>query len=82
MVLIMSLSKKAVGYKTNWYDGWIFANFVDVMTETALTGGVAKNRGVIEALEDKLKITMSIPENPQVTGALGAALLASDGIRS
>jgi len=47
-----------------------------------LTGGVAKNRGVIKALEDELKITMSIPENPQVTGALGAALLASDGIRS
>ena len=49
---------------------------------TVLTGGVAKNRGVIKALEDELKITMGIPENPQITGALGAALIASDGIRT
>jgi predicted CoA-substrate-specific enzyme activase len=48
----------------------------------ALTGGVAKNRGVIKALEDELKITMSIPENPQVTGALGAALIASDNLHN
>jgi predicted CoA-substrate-specific enzyme activase len=48
---------------------------------TVLTGGVAKNRGVIKELEDELKITMSTPENPQITGALGAALIASDGIR-
>jgi len=47
-----------------------------------LTGGVAKNRGVIKALEDELKITMGIPENPQITGALGAALIASDGVRT
>ena len=47
-----------------------------------LTGGVAKNRGVIKALEDELKITMSIPENPQVTGALGAALIASDSLHN
>ena len=45
-----------------------------------LTGGVAKNRGVIKALEDELKRSMSIPENPQITGALGAAIIASDGI--
>ena len=29
-----------------------------------LTEGVAKNRGVIKALEDELRITMSIPKNP------------------
>ena len=49
---------------------------------SVLTGGVAKNRGVIKALEDELKITMDIPENPQITGALGAALIASEGIRT
>jgi len=32
----MNSSKKATGYKTSWYDGWIFANFVDVMTEKIL----------------------------------------------
>lgn len=45
-----------------------------------LTGGVAKNRGVIKALECELKTSVSIPENPQITGAIGAALIASDGI--
>jgi len=45
-----------------------------------LTGGVAKNRGVIKALEGELKTSVSIPENPQITGAIGAALIASAGI--
>ncbi len=43
-----------------------------------LTGGVAKNGGVVKALESEFKISMSIPENPQITGALGAALIASN----
>lgn len=46
--------------------------------QLALTGGVAKNQGVIKALEDEFKTTIHIPENPQITGALGAALLASE----
>jgi len=32
----MKSSRKVEVYKTNWYDGWIFANFVDVMTEKVL----------------------------------------------
>lgn len=32
----MNLLKKETGYKTSWYDGWIFANFVDVMTDKVL----------------------------------------------
>ena len=45
-----------------------------------LTGGVAKNQGVIKALEDEFKTPIRIPENPQITGALGAALMVSDNI--
>ena len=41
-----------------------------------LTGGVANNQGVVRALEEELKTTLKIPENPQMTGALGAALMA------
>ena len=41
-----------------------------------LTGGVAKNKGVVKTMENELKTSVSIPENPQITGALGAALLA------
>lgn len=43
-----------------------------------MTGGVAKNLGVVKALEENLSIKISIPEEPQITGALGAALLAQD----
>ena len=32
----MNSSRKETGYKTSWYDGWLFANFVDVMSEKVL----------------------------------------------
>ena len=41
-----------------------------------MTGGVAKNLAVVKALEERLEISISVPEEPQITGALGAALLA------
>ena len=43
-----------------------------------LTGGVAKNSGVAQALKQKLKVDIEVPEEPQMIGALGAALIASD----
>jgi activator of 2-hydroxyglutaryl-CoA dehydratase len=39
---------------------------------------VAKNQGVARALEERLGIKLFIPPEPQITGALGAALLAAD----
>jgi predicted CoA-substrate-specific enzyme activase len=44
----------------------------------ALTGGVAKNEGVVQALESRLKVRLFIPPEPQIIGALGAALIARD----
>ena len=41
-----------------------------------MTGGVAKNLAVVKALEERLETSINIPEEPQITGALGAALLA------
>lgn len=46
----------------------------------ALTGGVAKNIGVIRALEEKIGFSLVIPPYPQLTGALGAALIAVDNV--
>ncbi len=43
-----------------------------------LTGGVAKNRGVVRALERKLSASIQVPDEPQIVGALGAALIATD----
>ena len=39
------------------------------------TGGVAENRGVLQALEKKLKASLLVPPYPQITAALGACLL-------
>lgn len=42
------------------------------------TGGVAKNRYLIDYLEKKLNTKIRVPEVPQITGALGAALFARE----
>lgn len=44
-----------------------------------MTGGVAQNRGVVKALEEKLGIAVHVPKEAQLCGALGAALIAMDG---
>lgn len=41
-----------------------------------MTGGVARNRGVVEELERKLDASLFIADNPDLCGALGAALFA------
>lgn len=41
-----------------------------------MTGGVTKNSGVLRELEKNLDTTLLISEEPQVAGALGAALIA------
>jgi len=49
--------------------------------EVAFTGGVAKNVGVKHYLEIGMGTQLIVPEEPQIIGALGAALLALDGKR-
>ena len=44
----------------------------------AMSGGVARNRGVIRALGNMLGIKISVPEEPDTVGALGAALIARE----
>jgi activator of 2-hydroxyglutaryl-CoA dehydratase len=41
-----------------------------------MTGGVAQNAGVVQALQDKLGETILVPGEAQLCGALGAALFA------
>ncbi|MCH4198812.1 MAG: acyl-CoA dehydratase activase [Clostridium tyrobutyricum] len=45
-----------------------------------MTGGVAKNIGVVKCLEEKLQKGIFIPDEPQIVGALGAALIALDNV--
>jgi predicted CoA-substrate-specific enzyme activase len=47
----------------------------------AMTGGVAKNIGVVRALEKRLGGPLLISGDPQIAGALGAALFALDDAR-
>lgn len=46
--------------------------------DVAFTGGVALNEGVREALAQVLGAPITVPADPQLTGALGAALLAAE----
>lgn len=53
---------------------------VRIEGDFAITGGIAKNIGVVRKLEEKVGLKALIPEEPQIVGALGAALIAKDNI--
>ena len=44
--------------------------------QVVMSGGVAKNRGIVKALERELKCSILVPEDCQMAGAIGAALFA------
>ena len=47
-----------------------------------LTGGVAKNPGVVHAISSKLDhIGVNVPKESQLAGAIGAALIARDCLK-
>lgn len=52
----------------------------DGEAEYIMTGGVAKNLGDVKALEEKLQAPIYVPAEAQLCGALGAALIAWEGI--
>jgi predicted CoA-substrate-specific enzyme activase len=54
------------------------AHRVGLVSPVMLTGGVAKNAGVQQALKQKLNMDIEVPDEPQMIGALGAALIAND----
>ena len=49
-----------------------------VEPEVVFTGGVAKNIGVVNAIEENLGCEVSVPEYPLLSGAVGAALLGKE----
>jgi len=56
----------------------VMSSSIGLEHETVFTGGVAKNCGVKKALEEIGGITCIVPPEPQLTGALGAALIAQN----
>jgi len=52
------------------------AGRVGIEPEITMTGGVAKNAGVVTELSDRVGHPLNLPAEPQTAGALGAALIA------
>ena len=54
---------------------------VGLIEDVALTGGCAKNEGLVKALEKKLGVSVKkLPQDPQIAGAIGAALIAKEKV--
>jgi predicted CoA-substrate-specific enzyme activase len=58
------------------------AKRIGVAGDVAFTGGVARNIGFARALEEHLGIRLTIPDEPELVAALGAACIArEEGVR-
>ncbi len=66
--VFQSVARRVIGMagRLGWEDQVIF------------TGGVARNPGVVAALQSVTGRTILVPDDPEFTGALGAALLAEE----
>jgi activator of 2-hydroxyglutaryl-CoA dehydratase len=54
------------------------ARRLKIEPDVVLTGGVAKNIGMVKAMKEILGYDLLVPEEPLLTGALGAAILAKE----
>ena len=53
-------------------------NRLRVEEDIVVTGGGAKNKGLLKALSEQLGHKVHVPQEPLITGALGAALLGKE----
>ncbi|WP_028829740.1 acyl-CoA dehydratase activase [Proteocatella sphenisci] len=51
-----------------------------IKDKVVMVGGVARNEGVVEAMKNAIGMDIIVPENAQLTGALGAAIYAYNEI--
>ncbi len=49
---------------------------IGIVPPLVVTGGVAKNKAILTLLEERLKCSVFVPQEPLITAALGACLLA------
>ncbi len=54
------------------------AEKMKIERDVVMTGGVAKNVGMVKAMEDQLGYPVLIAEEPLLTGAIGAAILGRE----
>jgi len=55
---------------------------IGVRRDIAITGGVAKNLALVKFLEEELGEIKRMPADPQLVGAIGAALFARDKLKA
>jgi predicted CoA-substrate-specific enzyme activase len=60
----------------------IMGSAIGFRDRVVFTGGVARNVGMQKALQDRIGKDVLVPENPQIVGALGAAIIARDKRRN
>lgn len=53
---------------------------VGVEPDFVIAGGIAKNAGVVRRIEQKIGLTALLPPEPQIVGAIGAALFAAERV--
>ena len=54
---------------------------IGIKEKVMMTGGVAKNIGILHYLKDFIGVPLIVSENPQIVGAVGAALISLERIR-
>jgi len=59
---------------------WGMVKALGIQLEVTMSGGVAKNKGVVAFMEEKVGRPIHVYREPQIIGALGAALHARKGI--
>jgi predicted CoA-substrate-specific enzyme activase len=51
---------------------------IDIQEQFAITGGISKNKGMVAKLKNKIGLEPMLCDDPQLCGALGAALYAEE----
>jgi (R)-2-hydroxyacyl-CoA dehydratese activating ATPase len=60
----------------------IMVGTIGVQNDVCMTGGVSKNVGVVKSLEKLLGVRIKrLRVDPQIVGALGAAILAEEAMK-
>ncbi|UCD09312.1 MAG: hypothetical protein JSU79_01325 [Dehalococcoidales bacterium] len=54
---------------------------IQIEEDFVVSGGIAKNIGVVKRIEEYLGVRADISDEPQIVGAVGAALIAQDLLR-
>ena len=83
VVALLSRGKKLENIVAGLHDALAsrvaaLARRLGIESDLVLTGGVAKNTGMVKAMKENLGCELCVPEEPLLTGALGAAILAKE----